>query len=145
AAAPAKPPEQLAGNAGAVAHLALQAWAEAGEWTDADPGTRLQERFDEIAAAHGAEPARMPQAIATRARLKSRGKELAEILARAEGEIRSELLLRDNDQHLFGILDIAAPGLDGLIIDLKTGRDASAAPSPAVEHQMTFYAHLFQA
>lgn len=144
--APAKPPEQAADNAGTVAHLALQAWAETGEWSHPDPGTRLQERFNEVATAHGADPARMPQAVVTRARLKSRGKELAAILVGvgASAAIRSELLLSDDRHHLFGILDIAATGPGGFIIDLKTGRDASAESSPAIEHQMTFYAHLFQ-
>lgn len=142
--APAKPPEQAADNAGTVAHLALQAWAETGEWSHPDPGTRLQERFNEVATAHGANPARMPHAVVTRARLKSRGKELTAILAGAGVAIRSELLLSDDGHHLFGILDIAATGPGGFIIDLKTGRDASAESSPAIEHQMTFYAHLFQ-
>ena len=143
--APTRPPERAADNAGAVAHLALQDWAESGEWSGPDPGTRLQERFDEVAAAHGANPARMPQAVVTRARLKSRGKELAAILARTGAGIHSELLLSDESHHLFGILDIAAPGPPGLIMDLKTGRDASAESSPAIQHQMTLYAHLFQA
>ncbi|MHA0111954.1 hypothetical protein ACXYUI_33555, partial [Klebsiella pneumoniae] len=58
--------------------------------------------------------------------------------------IRSELLLSDDRDHLFGILDIAAPGSGGFIIDLKTGRDASAESSPTLKHQMTFYAHLFR-
>lgn len=142
---PAIPPEQAADNAGTVAHLALQTWTETGDWSRPDPGVRLQERFDEVAAAHGADPARMPNAIVTRARLKSRGKELAAILADASGGIRSELLLSDDGDHLFGILDIAAGGPGGFIIDLKTGRDASAESSTAIEHQMTFYAHLFQA
>ncbi|MFZ8326799.1 hypothetical protein ACO1LK_13870, partial [Staphylococcus aureus] len=86
-------------------------------------------RFDQVAAAHGADPARIPQALVTRARLKYRGKELAAILAGASA-IRSELLLSDDRDHLFGILDIAAPGSGGFIIDLKTGRDASAESSP---------------
>jgi hypothetical protein len=86
----------------------------------------------------------MPQVVITRARLKFRGSELAEILAAAGSGVRSELLLEDNEHHLFGIFDIAAPGTGGLIIDLKSGRDASAEASPAIEHQMTLYAHLFQ-
>lgn len=143
ALAPAKPPKQPADNVGSVAHLALQAWVESGEWSDSDPGARLQERFDQVAAAHGADPARIPQALVTRARLKYRGKELAAILAGASA-IRSELLLSDDRDHLFGILDIAAPGSGGFIIDLKTGRDASAESSPTLKHQMTFYAHLFR-
>lgn len=144
AQAPAKPPEQPADNAGTVAHLAVQAWAEAREWSHPDTGTRLEERFNEIATAHGADPASMPQAVVTRARLKSRGKQLAAILAGASAAIHSELLLSDDRHHLFGVLDIAATGPAGLIIDLKTGRDAAAESSPAIEHQMIFYAHLFQ-
>jgi hypothetical protein len=87
----------------------------------------------------------MSQALITRARLKSRGREFSAILAGAGSRIRTELLLTDEGNHLFGILDVTADGADGLIIDLKTGRDASAASSPAIKHQMTFYAHLFQA
>lgn len=64
----------MADNAGTLAHLALQVWAETGEWSQQDPGTRLQERFDEIAATHGVDLARTPQAIVTRARLRSRAK-----------------------------------------------------------------------
>lgn len=130
-----------------MAHLALQAWAQAGEWSCPDPGGRLQHRFDEVAAVNGAEPARMPHAIVTRARLKARGKELAEILGRASHRwgILSELMLVDKDEYLFGIVDLVAPGSGGLIIDLKTGRDASVPSSPAIAHQMRFYAHLFQA
>lgn len=145
AQAPTNPPSKAADNAGTLAHLALQAWAESGEWSRPEPGVRLQERFDEVAAARGANPERMPQALVTRARLKSRGKELAAILSCAGADIRSELLLNDENNHLFGILDIAATGASGLVIDLKTGRDGSAEPSPTIEHQMTFYAHLFQA
>lgn len=116
--------------------------AENREWSHSNPDARLQERFDEVAAARGADHARMPQAILTRARLKSRGTELAAIIASAGSalRIRSELLLTDQDHHLFGILDITAPGAGGLIIDLKTGCGASAESSPAIEHQMTFYA-----
>lgn len=145
ARAPVRPPGRAADNAGSVAHLALQAWAESGEWSLPDPGSRLQERFDEVASAHEADPARMPQGVLTRARLKTRAKELAAILSGASADVRSELLLSDESNHLFGIVDIAGGGADGFIIDLKTGRDASAEPSPAIEHQMTFYAHLFQA
>ncbi len=144
ASIPTKPPERAPDNSGATAHLALQAWVEAREWNLADPGTRLQERFDEVAVAHKLDTPRMPQAVVTRARLKSRGRELAELLTQASGEMHSELLLRDNDQRLFGILDIATSGPGGIIIDLKTGGDASAPSSSAIEHQMTFYTHLFR-
>ncbi|GAA2173479.1 hypothetical protein GCM10009784_07930 [Arthrobacter parietis] len=140
---PAKPPAKGPGNAGSIAHLALQQWIENGEWRHEDPGIRLQGGFDEIAAARGIDLARMPQALITRARLKSRGRELSVILAGAESGIRTELLLTDEANRLFGILDVTAGGAEGLIIDLKTGRDASVE-SPAVKHQMTFYAHLFQ-
>lgn len=144
ARAPVRPTGRAADNAGSVAHLALQAWAESGEWSLPDPGSRLQERFDEVAAAHEADPVRMPQGVVTRARLKTRAKELAAILSGANADVRSELLLSDESNHLFGILDIAGGGSDGFIIDLKTGRDTSAEPSTAIEHQMTFYTHLFQ-
>lgn len=145
ASAPSRPIGQTADNAGAIAHLALQRWIEAGEWSSAHPGTRLQERFDEVAKAHEAEPARMPQGSVTRARLQTRGQALSEILASAGSRPQSEVLLRDDDRSLFGILDIVSPEAGGLIIDLKTGRNASAAISPEIDHQMTFYAHLFQA
>lgn len=145
APAPTRPLTQVADNVGSVAHLALQAWAESGEWLLSDPGTRLQERFDEVALAHGVDPARMPQGVITRARLKTRAKQLAAILSGANTDVRSELLLRDESNHLFGILDIAGIGSDGFIIDFKTGRHAAAEFSTAIEHQMTFYAHLFQA
>lgn len=128
-----------------MAHLALQAWAESGEWALPDPGTRLQERFDEVAAAHQTDPVRMPQGVVTRARLKTRAKQIAEIFSGANADIHSEVLLRDGRNNLFGIVDIVGHGSDGFIVDLKTGRDTSAKFSPAVEHQMTFYAHLFQA
>lgn len=141
---PTRPSAQDLGNAGSVAHLALQQWIENVEWAREDPGMRLQGCFDEIVASRGIDVARMPQAVITRARLKSRGKELSAILAGAGTGIRTELLLTDEVNHLFGILDVAAGGAEGLIIDLKTGRDAAAEPSPAIKHQMTFYAHLFQ-
>lgn len=141
---PVKPTAQDLSNAGSIAHLALQHWIEREEWSHEDPGVRLQGCFDEIVAAHKITPARMSRALITRARLKSRGRELSEILAGAGSGIRTELLLTDEDNHLFGILDVTAGGAEGLIIDLKTGREASAASSPAIKHQMTFYAHLFQ-
>lgn len=141
---PARPSAQDLGNAGSVAHLALQQWIENGEWAREDPGMRLQGRFDEIVASRGIDIARLPQAVITRARLKSRGKELSAILAGAGNGIRTELLLTDEGNHLFGILDVAAAGAGGLIIDLKTGREASSGPSQAIKHQLTFYAHLFQ-
>lgn len=141
---PARPSAEDLGNAGSVAHLALQHWIENGEWARKDPGTRLQGRFDEIVASRGIDIARMPRAVITRARLKSRGQELSAILADAGTGIRTELLLTDDGNHLFGILDVVAGGAEGLIIDLKTGREASAEPSQAIKHQMTFYAHLFQ-
>lgn len=144
ASAPARPIGQTADNPGAIAHLALQRWIEAGEWSSAHPGTRLQERFDEVAKAHEAEPARMRQGIVTRARLPARGQALSEILASVGSRPQSEVLLRDDDRFLFGVLDIVSPGGGGLIIDLKTGRNASAALPPAIYHQMTFYTHLFQ-
>jgi hypothetical protein len=87
----------------------------------------------------------MRQGIVIRARLQTRGQTLSEILASAGSRPQSEVLLRDDDRCLFGILDIVSPEAGGLIIDLKTGRNASAALSPAIYHQMTFYAHLFQA
>ncbi|AIF40725.1 hypothetical protein HX89_07000 [Dermacoccus nishinomiyaensis] len=88
----------------------------------------------------------MLQGIVTRARLQTRGQALSEILASAGSRPQSEVLLRDDDRGLFGILDIVAPEAGGLIIDLKTGgRKASAAISTEIDHQMTFYAHLFQA
>jgi hypothetical protein len=83
--------------------------------------------------------------VITRARLKSRGEELAAILAAPSSEIRSELLLVDETNHLFGVLDIAALGAGGMIVDLKTGHETSATDSGANRHQMTFYAHLFRA
>jgi hypothetical protein len=144
ARAPVRPPGQAADNVGSVAHLALQAWAESGEWSLPDPGTRLQERFDEVAAAHEVDPVRMPQGVVTRARLKTRARQLAAILSGASADVRSELLLSDESNHLFGILDIAGTGPNGFIIDFKTGRDASTESSSAIEHQMTFYAHLFE-
>lgn len=138
-------PQVAAGNAGTLAHLALQAWAEAGEWKLHDPGTGLQERFDEAAASAGITLGALPQAVITRARLKARGSDLASLLAEADGRIRCEQLLTDEAAHLFGILDICVEGRNGLILDLKTGRNASAVPSPLILHQMTFYAHLFVA
>lgn len=107
-------------------------------------GALLQERFDEAAVANGVDPTRMPQSAVTRARLKSRGAELARILEQVGGGVRSELLLRDDDRHLFGVLDIAGLGPRGLILDLKTGRDGTGTLSLAVKHQMTFYAHLYE-
>lgn len=142
--APVKPPGHTADNSGTLAHLALQIWIEAGDWSHPDANMRLQERFDEVAKAHGANLEHMPRAVVTRARLKSRGKGLAALVAGA-ADVRSELLLRDEEHHLFGVLDIAAPGPGGFIIDLKTGHEPFAELSPAIEHQMTFYAHLLQA
>jgi CRISPR/Cas system-associated exonuclease Cas4 (RecB family) len=144
ARAPARPTGQAADNAGSMAHLALQAWVESGELSLPDPGTRLQERFDEVTASHEADPVRLPQGVVTRARLKTRAKELAAILSGGSADVHSELLLSDESNHLFGILDIAGIGPDGFIVDFKTGRDASAESSPEIEHQLTFYAHLFK-
>lgn len=141
---PVRPTARAVNNVGSLAHLALQAWVESGEWSLSDTGTRLQHRFDEVVGAHHAVLTRMPQGVVTRARLKSRAKEIAAILAIVGGEVSSEQLLRDEANHLFGILDLVGTGPHGFIIDFKTGRDASAASPLAIEHQMTFYAHLFQ-
>lgn len=142
---PIVPPKAAADNAGSLAHLALQAWAEAGEWEQHDPGASLQERFDDAVASAGITLGALPNAVITRARLKARGSDLASLLAEADGRIRCEQLLRDEAAHLFGILDICVAGRNGLIVDLKTGHNASAVPSPLTLHQMTFYAHLFVA
>lgn len=132
-------------NAGILAHEALQTWVENREWTHADLGNRLQERFDEAAAARGADQANIPQAILTRARLSSRAKELAKIFAHADySRIRSEMLLVDEKHQLFGILDVVGTGEGGFILDLKTGRDQSESTA-AINYQMTFYSHLFHA
>ncbi|WP_271986573.1 PD-(D/E)XK nuclease family protein [Pseudoclavibacter terrae] len=143
--APTRPHAQTPDNVGSVAHLALQTWVERGEWSHPECATRLQERFDEVATEHKIDPVRMHQGAATRARLKTRASQLAAILSSTSSDIRSEVLLRDESNRLFGILDIAGTGSDGFIIDFKTGRDASPDSSTAIEHQMTFYAHLFQA
>lgn len=142
---PSKPPESAPTNAGTAAHRALQAWVESGEWAEPDAGSLLQSRFRDMVAARDEGSPLMRDAALTGARLGTRGKELAAILASVMGTVRSEVLLTDDDNHLFGILDIAAVGEKGLIIDLKTGRDAAADAAGAIEHQMTFYAHLYEA
>lgn len=142
AAAPTKPPATPPGNAGTIAHLALQEWVQSAQWGSEEPGNRLQEAFDSVLSAHRINAAEMPRATMTRARLKTRGIELAGILTSASA-VLSEQLLVDETRNLFGIIDLVIPPPNGTIVDLKTGHLAAPTTDAAVRHQMTFYAHLY--
>lgn len=142
AAAPSKPPATPPGNAGAITHLALQEWVQSAQWDGEDPGRRLQEIFDSVLSAHRINVAEMPRATMTRARLKTRGIELAGILTSASA-VLSEQLFVDETRNLFGIIDLVIPPPNGTIVDLKTGHLAAPEAAAAVKHQMTFYAHLY--
>lgn len=122
----------------------MQQWVEKNEWRLDDAGARLQGRFDEAVSDAGLGSNAVPNATVTRARLKSRANELVDLLDSAGGTVSCEQLLTDDARHLFGYVDILGTGGSGLVIDLKTGRDAGPRISAATAHQLIFYAHLFE-
>lgn len=141
---PIQPIVHSVDNAGTLAHLAVQAWIDNEGWLNPDPSRNLLQTFDEVTESFNLNLRRLPHAAATRSRLKYRSAQLVEILKSSGPSIRSELLLRDEAHHLFGILDIAGIAGDGHIIDLKTGRESARSLSNSAEYQLMFYAILFQ-
>lgn len=140
---PEKPAATSVDNAGTLTHLALQAWIEARGWAQSDPAGSLIGMFDEAASTRGVDATRLAGATVARARLKARAPDLAGLVYGAT-DVRSEYSIRDDAQHLFGILDVVVLGGKGIFIDLKTGGHASTSAWSAMKHQMTFYAHLFR-
>ncbi|WP_082486474.1 PD-(D/E)XK nuclease family protein [Frigoribacterium sp. Leaf186] len=135
---PASPP----GNAGTLAHFAVNAWVEGGAWLSDAPGLSLQDCWDSEAARWGVDTRRLTESVMTRSRLRSRGAELAALLQSVGETARSEVSLRDSAQLLYGQVDIVVNNQDGgAIIDLRTGADSQ---TERVRTQLLVYAHLFR-
>lgn len=134
-------------NAGSLAHLALGVWLEGGKWKDLDPGAALQAAWDAEAARWGINWRRLREGVVVRARLGSRGAELAQLVANAGTRARSEVFLTDDSTGIYGALDVMVDDGDGggAVIDLKSGRDVVGELDQAVRIQLLMYAHLFRA
>lgn len=135
---PPSPPQ----NAGTLAHLAMSAWLESGAWLDDEHGHELQQAWDREAKRWKVDAKRLPDSVMTRARLRSRGPELAAVLKSAGVAARSEVFLQDDLNMLYGQLDVVVDDpRGGAVVDLKTGNDAS---SEVVRTQLLIYAALFK-
>lgn len=106
----------------------------------------MQDAWDTEAEKWGIDPRRLRDGVVTRARLGARGSELAQVLREGGSRAHSEVLLADVATGLFGQLDVIVDGGEGqgLVVDLKTGRDGGDVVSSAVHAQLSIYAHLFR-
>lgn len=129
-------------NAGTLAHLAMSAWLESGAWLDDEHGQRLQQAWDREAERWKVEAKRLPNSVMTRARLRSRGPELAAVLKSAGTTARSEVFLQDDVTMLYGQVDVVVDDpRGGAVVDLKTANDTN---SEGVRTQLLIYAALFK-
>lgn len=146
-ASPSIPAPDTPDNAGTLAHLALGVWLESDEWKHESPGAALQEAWDAEALRLGINWRRLREGVVVRARLRSRGAELAQLVANAGTRARSEVFLADRTTGIYGAADIVVDGGDGggAVIDLKSGRDVVGDLDQAVRTQLLMYAHLFRA
>ncbi|WP_082734198.1 PD-(D/E)XK nuclease family protein [Microbacterium hominis] len=135
---PPSPPQ----NAGTLAHLAMSAWFESGAWLDDEHGHGLQQAWDLEVGRWMVDAKRLPNSVMTRARLRSRGPELAAVLKSVGITARSEVFLRDDVSMLYGQLDVVADdSRGGAVVDLKTGNDTD---SERVRTQLLIYAALLK-
>ena len=135
---PPSPPQ----NAGTLAHLAMSTWLESGAWLDDEHGQGLQQAWDREAGRWKDDAKRLPDSVMTRARLRSRGPELAAVLKSAGITARSEVFLQDDVSMLYGQLDVVVDDpRGGAVVDLKTGNDTN---SEGVRTQLLIYAALFK-
>ena len=146
-ASPRIPATDTPDNAGSLAHLALGVWLDSGGWKGENPGAALQAAWDAEAARWGINWRRLREAPVVRARLGSRGAELAQLVTNAGTRARSEVFLTDKSTGVYGALDVTVDDGDGggAVVDLKSGRDAVGYLDPAVKTQLLIYAHLFRA
>lgn len=146
-ASPSIPAVGTPDNAGSLAHLALGVWLQSGAWKSQNPGTALQAAWDAEAARWEISWRRLREGPVVRARLGSRGAELAQLVANAGTRARSEVFLTDKSTGVYGALDVVVDGGGGggAVIDLKSGRDVVGRMDPAVRTQLLIYAHLFRA
>lgn len=146
-ASPIVPAADTPGNAGSLAHLALGVWLESGRWKGGEPGLALQAAWDAEAARWGINWRRLREGVLVRARLGSRGAELAQLVANAGTRARSEVVLADDSTGIYGALDVIVDDGHGggAVIDLKSGRDVVGDLDQAVRLQLLIYAHLFRA
>ncbi|WP_353826566.1 PD-(D/E)XK nuclease family protein [Agromyces sp. SYSU T0242] len=144
--APSIPVPTAPGNAGSLAHAAMSSWIESGGWRRPDAGPALQSNWDAEVVKWGLERRILRDGVVTRARLGTRGAELATLLTRAGTRARSELFIKDDVHGLYGQLDVVVDGsVDaGLVIDLKTGREGGDFLSAVTRGQLLTYAHLFR-
>ncbi|WCD93282.1 PD-(D/E)XK nuclease family protein [Microbacterium sp. nov. GSS16] len=142
-ASTAKPiPPSQPQNAGTLAHLAMSAWLESGAWVDDEHGQGLQHAWDREAGRWKVDAKRLPDSVMTRARLRSRGPELAAVLKNAGATAHSEVFLQDRVSMLYGQLDVVVDNpRGGAVVDLKTGKDAN---SQGIRTQLLIYAALFK-
>lgn len=129
-------------NAGNTAHRAVQLWIDSRGYRDADPRSRLAEAIEvALAELNGALPAAWTR---TRARLISRSRELADLLAIGD-DVCCEKELQDLPRALRGTPDIVVLGTNkAVVVDLKTQTLREESLAPWVVFQMTVYAHLVE-
>lgn len=136
-------------NAGTLAHTAIQTWIESRDWRNQPTSSALTHHYDTALATAGLTVSEVPNARMTRARMNVRAESLREALGGAsppdQAHIHCEQELRDQDQRLRGVPDIAIIGpSDTAVIDLKTGRDLASRIPEQVTLQLLLYAHLFR-
>lgn len=120
----------------------MSAWLESGAWLDDDHGQGLQQAWDREAGRWKVDAKRLPDSVMTRARLRSRGPELAAVLKSAGITARSEVFLQDDVSMFYGQLDVVVDDpRGGAVVDLKTGNDTN---SEGVRTQLLIYAALFK-
>lgn len=120
----------------------MSAWLESSAWLDDEHGQELQQAWDREGGRWKVDARRLPNSVMTRARLRSRGPELAAVLKRAGITARSEVFLCDDVSMVYGQLDVVVddPG-GGAVVDLKTGNETT---SEGVRIQLLIYAALFK-
>lgn len=120
----------------------MSAWLESGAWLDDAHGQGLQQAWDREAERWQVDAKRLRDSVLTRARLRSRGPELAAVLKSAGISARSEVFLKDDINMLYGQIDVVVDDPHGgAVVDLKTGTDIS---SESVRAQLLIYAGLFK-
>lgn len=147
-ASPVQEPMAPAGgvptNIGIVVHLAVQDWINSNSWMSASPDEALVTAIDDVCRRHGLLLSSFDNGVLTCSRVSRRAVDLALLLRPYAPHLRSEVVLRDHQTGLFGILDLVSPSGSGLVVDLKTGFDG-LSDSDALEFQLSIYAHLFRA
>lgn len=142
-----QPPSGTPDNAGALAHLAVQHWAESGGWRNDVNVPCLRDFFRQEASTYGIVVEALIGGRITESRLKAQEQALAHAIrsyAGGTGSVLTELSLYDDTNHLWGTIDLLVQSDQGAtVIDLKSGGDASKVTvSEGIRKQLVHYALL---